>query len=104
MKTAAEKSRKEITGAGSPNADLSSEDLRAIVEEALSPIEAGAKVLAIVPDKTRDDNTDVLFPFAAAYMREKRVDSMDVLVAQGTHVPMTENEKRLKLGIADGRS
>src|SRR5688500_17933218 len=98
----AEKSPKKIPGTGSPDADLSAEELRAIVEEALSPIESGAKVLAIIPDKTRDDNTDVLFPFAAEYLKEKRIDSLDVLVAQGTHVPMTAEEKSLKLGIGDG--
>ena len=102
VKTAVEKSKKEIIGRGSPDADLSAEELRSIVEDALEPIAAGARVLAIVPDKTRDDNTDVLFPFAAEYLREKRVESFDVLVAQGTHVPMTAGEKRLKLGIGDG--
>ena len=42
-------------------------ELRDIVEQALMAGRSGARVLAIIPDKTRDDNTDVLFPFAAEH-------------------------------------
>lgn len=102
MKTAARQDRSGLHGRGSPETDLSPEDLRRIVEDSLAGIEPGSKVLAIVPDKTRDDNTDVLFPFATGYLRSRHIEKLDALVAQGTHVPMTSEEKRLKLGIGDG--
>jgi nickel-dependent lactate racemase len=89
------------TGLGAPEADLTADELRQIVEDALSGIEAGARVLAIVPDKTRDDNTDVLFPAAAAILRKRGVDLFDALIAQGTHVPMTPEEKAAKLGTTE---
>ena len=87
-----------VIGKGSPDSDLSSVDLRAILSQALLQIAPGARVLAIIPDKTRDDNTDVLFPFTAEILSARQVAKFDALVAQGTHVPMTDNEKRTKIG------
>jgi nickel-dependent lactate racemase len=102
METAVQRKSSGLTGFGSADADLSSEDLRHVVEDALSSIGPGSRVLAIVPDKTRDDNTDLLFPFAAEILDGRKVERLDALVAQGTHVPMTAGEKRSKLGMGDG--
>ncbi len=54
-----------ITGTGSHESDLGSDEMRQIVEDALSNVPSGSRVLAIIPDKTRDDNTHILFPQAA---------------------------------------
>src|ERR1051325_2653585 len=89
-------------GKGAPEFDLSPGELRAIIEEALLSVGPEARVLAIIPDKTRDENTDVLFPFAAEILAERQVAQFDALVAQGTHMPMTEEEKRAKIGLRDG--
>src|SRR5882762_10706687 len=94
----------EVVGRGAPTLSLSAEELRVIVAEALDGIEIGERVLAIVPDKTRDDNTDVLFPFAAEILAERNVAQFDALIAQGTHMPMTEAEKRAKIGLQEGQS
>ena len=102
MYPAAEKSLENLVGFGSPDADLSHDELRRFVEDALVSIEPRAKILAIVPDKTRDDNTDILFPFAAEFLKNKAVGKLDVLIAQGTHVPMTAAEKQAKIGAGDG--
>jgi nickel-dependent lactate racemase len=91
-------------GKGAPDLDLTPEELRAIVEQALLTIGPGARVLAIVPDKTRDDNTDILFPFAAEVLAARGAEKFDALVAQGTHMPMTEEEKRTKVGLQAGDS
>jgi nickel-dependent lactate racemase len=77
---------------------LSPHELRAIVTEALAEIGPEERVLAIVPDKTRDDNTDQLVPFAAEILSQKKVRSLDAVIAQGTHGPMSEAEKREKIG------
>ena len=90
----------ELVGRGAATLSLSPEELRAIVAEALNGVAAGERVLAIVPDKTRDDNTDLLFPFAAEILAQKKVAGFDALIAQGTHAPMTESEKREKIGWA----
>src|SRR5438132_7847943 len=95
-----------IVGRGAATLSLSPEELRAIVAEALDRIDMGERVLAIVPDKTRDDNTDLLFPFASEILTHKKVAQFDALIAQGTHGPMTESEKREKVGwsrIANGQ-
>jgi lactate racemase len=89
-------------GKGSPDLDLSPNELRDILEQGLLSIAPGARVLAIIPDKTRDDNTDILFPFAAEILAARKVEQFDALVAQGTHMPMTEAEKRAKIGLPDG--
>ena len=91
-------------GVGGPDLDLSSADLRAIVEEALLTIGPNARVLAIISDKTRDDNTGILFPFAAEILAARNIPQFDALVAQGTHMPMTEEEKRAKIGLSNGAS
>ncbi len=89
----------QLLGEGSPDSDLTEQDLQTIVEQALEPILSGERVLAIVPDKTRDDNSDLLFPFAADVLGARDVAQFDVLVAQGTHPPMSESQKLAKLGL-----
>lgn len=86
------------TGTGSPEGDLTADEMRQIVKDTLSTVPTGSRVLAIIPDKTRDDNTHILFPQAAAALAAKGVKQLDALVAQGTHSPMTEAEKLTKIG------
>ena len=64
-------------------------------------VQPGDRVLAIIPDKTRDDNTHLLFPIADDFLARRGVASFDALVAQGTHPPMSESQKRSKIGSAD---
>jgi nickel-dependent lactate racemase len=92
------KSENKITGIGSPEFDLIAADFRTIIAEALSTVAFGSRVLAIVSDKTRDDNTYSLFPIAAEILADKKIARLDALVAQGTHSPMTQAEKLAKIG------
>ena len=98
------KSAPSTVGEGAPDLDLSPAELRAIAEQALLSVGPGARVLAVIPDKTRDDNTDLLFPFAAQILAARGAEQFDALVAQGTHMPMTEGEKRAKVGLGEGAS
>lgn len=41
-----------------------------------------ARVLAIIPDKTRDDNTDLLFPFVAETLAARNIAQLDALVVE----------------------
>ena len=93
-----------VVGEGSASTDLAPRELRQILEQALLHVAPDARVLAIIPDKTRDDNTDLLFPFAAEILSERGVAKYDALVAQGTHPPMADDEKRSKIGLAHGTS
>ena len=81
------------TGAG-----LDVSELTAIVHAALDVVQPGERVLAIIPDKTRDDNTHLIFPIASEFLRNKQVASFDALVAQGTHPPMLDAQKLEKIG------
>lgn len=96
------KNRDEVFGQGSPESDLDPAKIRQIVEQAVHSLPHGSKVLAIIPDKTRDDNTDLLFPIAASALAGKE-GKLDVLVAQGTHSAMSDAEKFAKIG-GDGHS
>lgn len=87
-----------IVGRGDPQVSLSPGELREIVAEALDGVTSGERILAIIPDKTRDDNTHLLLPFAADILAEKRAGQFDALIAQGTHPPMTPAEKMAKIG------
>jgi nickel-dependent lactate racemase len=74
-----------------------------IVEQALEVIQRDDRVLAIIPDKTRDDNTHELFPIANEFLTKRGVAAFDVLVAQGTHPPMSVAQKLAKIGDTDFR-
>jgi lactate racemase len=78
---------------------LDPDALGTIVCEALEVVQPGERVLAIIPDKTRDDNTDLLFPIANQFLSERSVACFDALVAQGTHPPMTSQQKLAKIGV-----
>ena len=58
-----------VIGRGGANADLSVDDMRLIVEEALESVPAGSRVLAVISDRTRDDNTPQLFPLSLGCLR-----------------------------------
>jgi lactate racemase len=77
---------------------LSAADLRESVRRALRGIAPGARVLAVIPDRTRDDNTDLLFPMLSQALKERDAVQFDALVAQGTHPAMSDAEKRAKIG------
>ena len=89
----------DIFGFGESGANLSSADIFSIVESALENIAENSRVLAIIPDKTRDDTTHQLFPFAAEILAKKSVKKFDALIAQGTHAPMNDAEKLAKIGV-----
>lgn len=89
-----------VTGKGHPDLDLRPDELGEILSEALSDVSPGSSVLAIVADKTRDDNTDILFPLAAQFLADRKIAKLDVLIAQGTHAPMGDQDKRAKIGAA----
>src|SRR6185503_8078810 len=79
---------------------LTPADLRQIVDDALSGVRPGTRVLAVIPDKTRDDHTDVIFPMISQALLARGAARLDALVAQGTHPPMTDGEKRAKIGAS----
>src|SRR3954454_3059936 len=87
-----------LAGAGSPTTILTPADMRRIVREAIRTVQPRARVLAVIPDRTRDDNTDVLFPIISQELGAIGASCFDALVAQGTHPPMTNAEKRAKIG------
>ena len=97
MKTAAVSTR-AVVGQGSPTASLSTADLAQIVGPALQDLPRGARVLAVISDRTRDDNTPVLFPLVSQQLARIGAGRLDALVAQGTHPAMSDADKRAKIG------
>ena len=87
-----------VIGTGSAATDLTAAEMRPIVEDALRSIGRGTRVLAVVSDRTRDDNTPELFPLVSQTLARAGAASLDVLIAQGTHVPMNDGDKRAKIG------
>ena len=59
----------------------------------------GKRVLLIVPDNTRTAPLPVLFPALRSLLRPV-TQSLDVLVALGTHPPMPQDKIRSMIGIA----
>jgi lactate racemase len=87
-----------VIGTGSAQTDLTPAAMRPFVEEALRSVAPGTRVLAVVSDRTRDDNTPELFPLVSETLSQGRAASLDVLIAQGTHVAMNDADKRAKIG------
>ncbi len=87
-----------VIGKGSPEADLMPDEVFSILSDTLARVSANSRVLVILSDKTRDDNTDLLFPFAAQILAERNISKLDAIIAQGTHFPMTDAEKLAKIG------
>lgn len=87
-----------VRGHGAATDDLTAADMQPIVDDALQSIAPGARVLAVVSDRTRDDNTPELFPLISQALARARATALDVLIAQGTHVAMSEADKRAKIG------
>lgn len=92
-------STSEVIGKGSATSVLNRTDIREIAEDALRPIAANTRVLAIIPDASRDDNTHILFPIINEILQSRSVTTFDALVAQGTHPPISKAEKLEKIGL-----
>ncbi len=90
--------RSAVFGETSLAGSLERTALRRIVSQSLECLPQGAKVVAIVPDKTRDDITSVLLPMAVDELASKELASFEVLIAQGTHAAMSAVEKDAKTG------
>ena len=83
---------------GSVDSDLSKEDLRAGLYEALDKLGSRKKVLAIPPDITRlHSSAGILTEYTWEYYNNNLTD---ILPALGTHYPMTEKE----IGIMFGKT
>ena len=87
-----------VIGTGSASASLTPAEMRPIVEEALSAIGPGSRVLAVVSDRPRADNPPVLLPRVSQTLARASAAVLDVLIAQGTHVAMNDADKRAKIG------
>jgi nickel-dependent lactate racemase len=87
-----------VRGHGDATDDLTAADMQPIVDDALQSIAPGARVLAVVSDRTRDDNTPELFPLISQALARVGAATLDVLIAQGTHVAMSDADKRAKIG------
>src|SRR5262249_59965721 len=74
---AAQASRVSVLGRANSLALIPVLDLTRIVHEALDVIKPGERVLAVIPDKTRDDNTHVLFHLAADSLARPGAASCD---------------------------
>jgi nickel-dependent lactate racemase len=90
----------DAVGAGSAERPLSETQVRAIAEQALAPLGlAGKKVLLIVPDSTRTAPVGLLFRVIHELIGAE-TRSLDVLIALGTHPPMSEEAINRRLEIS----
>jgi len=91
-----------MTGAGFIDRDLSVGEVRAILADAFDR-EAfeGKKMLMVIPDNTRTAPIGLMFREIAALL-QRRVKQLDVLVALGTHPPMSNEAIDRRLEMAPG--
>jgi nickel-dependent lactate racemase len=97
--TTLEPASEEAIGTRSVKDQLSDRQVREIVSQALTPLDlTGKKVLLIVPDATRTAPVGLLFRVIHDLIGAD-TQSLDVLIALGTHPPMTEEAIRRRLEI-----
>jgi len=92
---------KATTGAGRDRVVLGESDVRAqCAEEAAQWNVRGKRVLAIVPDHTRTAPVDMMFRVWHDVLAGEGA-AMDVLIALGTHPPMSDEAINRRLGITE---
>jgi lactate racemase len=95
-----------MTGAGFIDRDLTVEEIRTLLADAFAR-EAfdRERVLMIIPDSTRTAPIGLMFREIAALL-QPRVKQLDVLIALGTHPPMSEEaiDQRLEMAPGERRS
>jgi nickel-dependent lactate racemase len=88
-----------VVGSGSTDRRLSEREVREIAVRALSPLRlAGKKVLLIVPDSTRTAPVGLLFRVIHDLIGAE-TGSLDVLIALGTHPPLSDEAINRRLEI-----
>ena len=87
-----------VTGKGYTDHILQEAEARTILADALAaqPLD-GQRVLLIIPDGTRSGPIDVLFRLLHELLAS-RVAALDVLIALGTHQPMSDDAIQRRLG------
>jgi nickel-dependent lactate racemase len=89
-----------VTGQGAQGLRLSEADVRALCAQELAGWSLrGRRVLAIVPDQTRTAPIDLMFRVLHDEARAAGAAAFDVLIALGTHPPMSEEAINRRLGL-----
>jgi nickel-dependent lactate racemase len=88
------------SGAGHTDRALTEAEARQVAAELLCPLELdGKRVLVIVPDATRTAPVGMMFRLIHELVGA-RVAKMDVMIALGTHQPMSEKAINQRLEIS----
>jgi nickel-dependent lactate racemase len=93
-----------VTGRGAKGLRLAEADVRALCAQELAGWSLrGKRVLAIVPDGTRTAPIDLMFRVLRDEARSAGAAAFDVLIALGTHPPMSDEaiDRRLGLTLED---
>lgn len=91
-----------MIGTGSAGLRLTAEQVRAISAEFVDRERlAGKRVLAVIPDHTRTAPIDLMFRTLYELL-SRGPGAFDVLIALGTHPPMSEEAIDARLGLAPG--
>ncbi len=78
---------------------LTDQEIRDIIRSGTDSLQVdGQRVLLIVPDGTRSCPIDVVFPLIHAGL-SSRVAALDVMIALGTHQPMSQEAIYARMGI-----
>jgi len=89
-----------MVGAGQKGTKLGEETVRALCAEEIAKWGLkGKRVLAIVPDHTRTAPIDLMFRVLHGVVGEAGAAAFDVLIALGTHPPMSDEAINKRLGL-----
>jgi len=95
-----------VIGRGDAGRTLTEGEVREVVERAVASLDAGLRrVLVVIPDGTRTMPMPLMFGLLEETLG-RRVETLDYLVALGTHRPMTDEQLGRLVGrpVVEGRA
>lgn len=88
-----------VIGKGAPDRQMTESEIWELTRDALSRENLeGKKVIVIIPDNTRSGPVDLFFRLFHELLTDS-VESLDYLIALGTHPPMSDEDIYTHLGI-----
>lgn len=95
-----------VIGSGSGDRPLTADEIRGVVERSVATLDPGwRRILVLIPDGTRTMPLPQFFGLLEETLGT-RIDTLDYLVALGTHRPMTDEQLGHLIGrpVTDGRA
>jgi nickel-dependent lactate racemase len=89
-----------VIGKSGVDSPLTEEDIEGVIVQGLASMRIqDQRILVVIPDGTRTMPLDLFFRLIVKHLRQREAKTITVLIALGTHPPLSESAKLNLLGI-----